>query len=117
MSRIRRRLPVGAELRPGGGAHFRVWCPDHADVAVVVERASGGTSETRLGREPRGYASGCVEGVLAGDRYRFRMGELLADPASRSQPEGPFGPSEVIDPSDFVWTDQEWKGPSLGGAI
>ena len=118
MSPIHRRLPIGAELQPGGGAHFRVWCPDHADVAVVVERGSGVASETRLGREPRGYFSGCVSGVLAGDRYRFRVGgDLLADPASRRQPEGPFGPSEVIDPGEFVWTDHGWTGPLLDSAI
>ena len=118
MSGIQRRLPVGAELQPGGGAHFRVWCPDDPDVAVVVERVSGGTSEAQLGREPRGYVSACVAGVSAGDRYRFRIGdELLADPASRSQPDGPFGSSEVIDPSSFVWTDREWTGRSLDGAI
>jgi maltooligosyltrehalose trehalohydrolase len=118
MSRIERRLPVGAELQPGGGAHFRVWCPDHADVAVVVERSSGGAIETKLGREPNGYASACVAGVKSGDRYRFRVGaDLLADPASRSQPEGPFGPSEVIDSSVFVWTDHAWTGRPLHGAI
>ncbi len=75
-------------------------------------------AEARLGREPHGYASASVAGVAAGDRYRFRVGrELHADPASRWQPEGPFGPSEIFDPSSFAWTDDEWKGPSLQGAV
>jgi maltooligosyltrehalose trehalohydrolase len=118
MSRVQRRLPVGAELQPGGGAHFRVWCPDRPDVAVVVERSSGGTCETRLCSEPKGYAAACVAGVAAGDRYRFRIGaDLLADPASRSQPDGPLGSSEVIDPSLFVWTDHAWTGRPLHGSI
>jgi maltooligosyltrehalose trehalohydrolase len=118
MSPVQRRVPVGAELQPGGGVHLRVWCPDHDEIAVVVERARGGTTEARLGREPQGYASACVEGVAAGDRYRFRIGdELLPDPASRSQPDGPFGPSQVVDPSSFVWTDHEWSGPTLDGSV
>ena len=118
MSRTERRLPIGAELLPGGGAHFRVWCPDHPNVAVVVERANGEASETVLAREPHGYASGCVAGVRAADRYRFRFGEhLLPDPASRSQPDGPFGPSEIINPDAFVWTDQSWTGRPLHGAV
>jgi maltooligosyltrehalose trehalohydrolase len=52
--------------------------------------------------------------------YRFRLddGETpLPDPASRFQPEGPHGPSEVIDPSRFVWTDLDWRGPRLEGQI
>lgn len=38
-------------------------------------------------------------------RYRYRLDEALTipDPASRSQPEGADGPSEVIDPRAFTW--------------
>ena len=118
MSRTERRLPIGAELPPGGGAHFRVWCPDHPTVAVVVECANGEARETVLEREPHGYASVYVAGVSAGDRYRFRFGEhLLPDPASRSQPDGPFGASEVVNPDAFVWTDDSWTGQPLRGAV
>jgi maltooligosyltrehalose trehalohydrolase len=68
--------------------------------------------------EPRGYASAYVDGVKAGDRYRYRVsGELLADPASRAQPDGPFGPSEVIDPAAFTWTDRAWRGCALRDAV
>jgi maltooligosyltrehalose trehalohydrolase len=117
MLRTQRRLPVGAELQ-AGGAHFRVWCPDHPQVAVVVEHDDGRTIETVLERERDGYASGFVTGVVAGDRYRFRFGEhLLPDPASRSQPEGVFGPSQVVDPDRFAWTDRAWRGRPLREAI
>jgi maltooligosyltrehalose trehalohydrolase len=66
-----------------------------------------------LGREPGGYHSGFASGLVAGGRYRFRLGDgaaLYADPASRYQPEGPHGPSEVVDPSAFAWTDAGWIG-------
>jgi 1,4-alpha-glucan branching enzyme len=41
----------------------------------------------------------------------------LPDPYSRFKPEGQHGPSEVIDPSTFVWDDADWKGVRLPGQI
>jgi len=86
---------------------------------VLVERRCGGAPlEVALAREARGYASAFVAGINAGDCYRFRVdGELLADPASRCQPDGPFGPSEVIDPNTFQWTDAGWNGQPLSSAV
>lgn len=118
-----RRLPVGAEPLPGGGTHFRVWAPG-ADHAVVVElepgeapRAGNGTGTrepspaTALEPEGDGYCSGTVAEAGPGTRYRFRVGErALADPASRHQPAGPFGPSAVVDPDAFAWSDGAWAG-------
>src|SRR5262249_36363700 len=63
--------------------------------------------------EPGGYFSGLLEGIAAGARYRFRLdgdNYLYPDPASRFQPEGPHGPSPVIDPTAFRRTDPNWKG-------
>jgi len=61
--------------------------------------------------EPDGYYSATVDGVGHGQRYRFKLdGELTPDPASRFQPEGPFGPSQVIDPGQYRWSDQAWRG-------
>jgi maltooligosyltrehalose trehalohydrolase len=118
MSRFERRLPVGAELQPGGGTHFRVWSPDAQRVAVAVDRARGGTVEVPLDREHCGYASVFLPDVGAGDRYRFGLdGKWLADPASRLQPEGPFGPSEIVDPGRFPWADVEWTGVDLRGQV
>src|SRR3712207_7863668 len=36
--------------------------------------------------------------------------DAFPDPASRFQPEGPHGPSQVVDPSTFQWTDCGWRG-------
>ena len=105
-----RRLPVGAELVPGG-VHFRVWAPDHTAVRVVVESGAA-VGEHMLEAEAGGYFSGLVRGVAAGDRYRLRPGDgdAFPDPASRHQPDGPHGPSAVVDPAAFAWTDGGWKG-------
>ena len=92
----RRSLPIGAELT-AGGAHFRVYAPGHDHVAVVCE----GEPPVALTRERDGYFSG-VTTAHAGTRYRYQLGaDAFPDPASRSQPEGPHGPSQVID-HDFA---------------
>lgn len=110
-----RRLPVGAEVVPGVGVSFRVWAPKHRTVAVVVEKEPGSATVRELESEPSGYFSATVPGVGPGARYRFRLGEgseLRPDPASRFQPDGPFGPSEVVDPSAYRWSDRDWRGPA-----
>jgi maltooligosyltrehalose trehalohydrolase len=114
-----RRLPVGAELE-ADGVNFRVWAPAASRVAVVVEADPDRPLEVALDREDGAYFSGTVRGVGAGTRYRFRLDGAegaLPDPASRFQPEGPHGPSEVVDPSAFVWTDRGWRGVSLAGQV
>jgi len=105
-----RRYPIGAEPAPAGGVHFRVWAPIRQELEVRIEQGP----VIELTREPDGYFSGWVEEAKAGTLYRFGQ---FSDPASRFQPDGPHGPSQVIDPSSFQWTDAEWKGASLEGQI
>jgi maltooligosyltrehalose trehalohydrolase len=104
-----RRLPIGAEPQSGGGVHFRVWAPRCREIVVEIE----GLEPAALQSEPNGYFSLWSMPARAGMRYRFRLdrGEAaLPDPASRFQPEGPHGPSEIVDPGAFVWTDHTWRG-------
>jgi maltooligosyltrehalose trehalohydrolase len=120
-----RRLPVGAEVLPGGGVHFRVWAPRRAEVSVVTtgdaRRGTTGEPQTvALGREADGYFSGTVSAAADGTLYRFRLDtddDLYPDPASRFQPEGPHGPSMVVDPTKFDWTDAGWPGVKIEGQI
>jgi maltooligosyltrehalose trehalohydrolase len=105
-----RRLPIGAEPQPGG-VHFRVWAPAASEAAVEFDGAVHA-----LAAEPGGYFSALVPGAGAGTRYRFRLDRrdpALPDPASRSQPDGPHGSSEVIDATAFAWSDGDWRGPDL----
>jgi maltooligosyltrehalose trehalohydrolase len=105
---VPRRLPIGAELTETG-VHFRVWAPGWQRVMLVLEAPARREIALRAGGN--GYHSVLVDDLTAGARYRFRLGDLLhADPASRYQPEGPFGPSQVIDPDDTAWTDEAWRG-------
>ncbi len=116
-----RRYSIGAEVREGGGTHFRVWAPSRAGVEVAVEDPASGTRKFYpLTPEPGGYFSGHVSSAGSGSLYRFRLDSgdrLFPDPASRFQPEGPHGPSQVIDPSSFTWTDGYWGGPSGKGQV
>src|SRR3954447_484268 len=95
-----RRYPIGAELT-GSAAHFRVWAPKRRRVEVVLDSGAA----TELASEPGGYFAGAVPDARDGVRYRYRLdgGDAFPDPASRFQPDGPHGPSQVVDPSPFRW--------------
>jgi maltooligosyltrehalose trehalohydrolase len=109
----RRQFPVGAELSASDEAHFRVWAPRRRSVLVLLESPEGTVREAGLlAPEEGGYFSGLVAGIRPGEHYRFLLdGEgPFADPASRFQPRGPGGPSRLVDPGRFIWTDLDWKG-------
>lgn len=121
-----RRLPIGAEVQPGSvaaqrearprGVHFRVWAPDHRRLSVVIEDPRG---EFPLHPEGNGYFSGLVEVARAGTLYRYLVDGAgpFPDPASRFQPQGVHGPSQVVDPGLFHWTDSAWRGVVLEGQV
>lgn len=112
-------LPVGADLLDAGGVRFRVWAPQRRSVAVVLESGPGSPAEIELEREANGYFSARLAQAGRGTRYRYRLDgdKAYPDPASRYQLEGPHGSSEVIDPRDFQWSDQTWKGLRLKGQV
>src|SRR5665213_202649 len=104
-----RRLPVGAEIQPQGGVHFRLWAPAAKNVTIELD----GQVSHEMTAEPNGYFAALIDGATTGTRYRFRpdgQEKAFPDPASRFQPEGPHGASEVIDPAGFSWTDRDWEG-------
>ncbi|MFT3867526.1 MAG: malto-oligosyltrehalose trehalohydrolase [Nibricoccus sp.] len=117
---IKRVLPIGAELQTGGGVHFRIWAPNskraHAERHAGSDSAP--TAATPLTAEGNGYFSGLAADFKPGDLYKFRLdGGSFPDPASRFQPFGPHGPSQVIDPGAFRWTDQQWRGLPRGALV
>jgi maltooligosyltrehalose trehalohydrolase len=108
-----RRLPIGAEPQVHG-THFRVWAPR----ARVVEVEDHRGATTALKPDVPGYFSGDAP-LGVGSRYRYRLDHDTAypDPASRCQPDGPHGPSVVVDPGAFHWTDGEWRGVQRAGQV
>ena len=116
----RRNLHIGAEIVPSGGVHFRVWSPNCHQVEAVFPEGETGERPLELEAEADGYFAGTSETATAGTRYWFRLDgseRCYPDPASRFQPDGPDGPSQVIDPDAFAWTDHDWPGVKLAGQV
>lgn len=121
MVAIERRYPIGAELIGNNETHFRVWAPkaSRLEVALESDKKTTAISFHPLEAEENGYFSGSVE-AGPGSRYRFRIDggdKLYPDPASRYQPEGPHGSSVVVDPRQFQWSDNNWRGCQLDGQV
>lgn len=91
----------------GDRTEFRLWAPNAKSVSVQLdgkgtfpmERQAGGVFYAELP-------------VRAGDKYAFELDgrNPLPDPISRLLPEGVHGPTEIVDPRSFHWTDQHWRG-------
>jgi maltooligosyltrehalose trehalohydrolase len=101
---IRRRLSGGVELLGDRTVHARVWAPACRAVEFVTETPDVASCAQSLAREPGGFFSGRIDGVAAGTGYWYRLDgdRLRSDPVSRFQPDGPHGPSEIVDPASFA---------------
>jgi maltooligosyltrehalose trehalohydrolase len=110
----KRRYSQGAEPI-GKGVSFRTWASDKTRVDLVMMDDSGSSlQELPMSRDAEGYYHTENPNASAGMLYQYRLdGRLLPDPASRFQPLGVHGPSQVIDPSTFRWTDEEWRRPNI----
>jgi maltooligosyltrehalose trehalohydrolase len=105
-------LRFGARPSADGSTEFRVWAPRAERLEVKV-----------LGGEPRTFAlepagGGVFEARAAGvaasaDYFYVVNGNERPDPVSRSQPSGVHGPSRVVAPEAFAWTDEAWRGIPL----
>jgi len=99
-----------------GGATFTLWAPSATKVVLSVATgdALGEHAMSAVEGEP-GVLFAHLPGVRAGDRYGYRLdgSEPLPDPASRAQPDGVHGLSEVVDPHAFRWDDEHWPGLAL----
>ncbi len=121
-----RRFPIGAERVPGKGVHFRVWAPERKTVKLVIHSqveaidSPKPPTEIELSSEGNGYFSGILQDACVGSLYRYLLDDdpqPYPDPASRFQPQGPHGPSQVIDALTFDWTDTAWTGIEPHGQV
>jgi maltooligosyltrehalose trehalohydrolase len=116
-----RKYPAGAEVVPGGGVHFRVWVPHSKSVSLRLVNATddwGKAGRFELEPEGNGYHQALVPQATSGMLYKYELGNgLFPDPASRFQPDGPHGPSQIIDPGTFVWSDRDWRGVTRQGQV
>ncbi len=102
----------GATYLGNGRCRFLVWAPfvDKVEVRLTApdERV------LPLEEDGKGYHHAIVENVTPGSLYFYRLNGKAErpDPASRFQPQGVYGPSQVVD-SNFPWQDGGWAGIPL----
>ncbi|MGV3773189.1 MAG: malto-oligosyltrehalose trehalohydrolase [Verrucomicrobiales bacterium] len=104
-------LQLGTNYLNNGQCSFRVWAmlPKKIELHIV----SPEDKIIPMQRDEFGYATVTLPQIAPGTKYFYRIdGEDRPDPASRYQPEGVHGPSEVIS-QDFPWTDGAWHGIPL----
>lgn len=100
----------GATPLKSGGVQFRVWAPDVSCLALQLAQRPA----LPMNRDGEDFEL-VVPDAQAGDMYSFVFddGRQRPDPISRSQPRGVHGPSQVVDPGAFSWSDRDWKGIAL----
>ena len=101
-------MPFGAEVLPDGRVRFRLWAPACEAVMLRLETVA---APLRLQALPGGWHELITSQAGVGSRYSFELpsGLVVPDPASRFQPADVHGPSEVVDPSAYRWSDAGWK--------
>jgi maltooligosyltrehalose trehalohydrolase len=105
---------LGASLHDNS-VTFRVWAPRCQSVELVIE----GRPTQALWQGDEGMYTLTVPRLAAGTRYQYRLDSerYRPDPVSRWQPEGVHGPSAVVDPNAFTWTDAEFRGHALADLV
>jgi maltooligosyltrehalose trehalohydrolase len=107
---------LGAHRLPDGSWEFLLWAPNARSVRLQLC-----PSDKLIDMEPllHGYYRAQVKQIDGGTRYLYRLDDQrgFPDPASRFQPQGVHGPSQIVDRGSFQWTDQNWKGIPLESSI
>ena len=92
-------------VRARGETLFRVWAPQAQAVEVVFEDSQ--QQPLPLKRDPDGYFTGATSARVSLYRYRVDGTGPWPDPCSRFQPQGVHGPSMIVDPTTFKWSDSQ----------
>ncbi|HEX3460852.1 MAG TPA: malto-oligosyltrehalose trehalohydrolase [Acidimicrobiales bacterium] len=105
------RSELGAVPTGGDSCSFGVWAPNANRLSLCLGEDASTVVEMRAAAD--GYFRALVPECPPGTRYRYRLdgGTALADPASRSQPDGVHGSSEVVDVRGHRWGDHGWVAP------
>jgi maltooligosyltrehalose trehalohydrolase len=107
------QLEFGALPQADGSTRFRVWAPKAKSLAVKIFGQEERTIS--LERTEQDVFEAVALETGAGADYKFIIDDERErpDPVSRWQAQGVHGPSRIVDPNEFSWTDAEWKGLPL----
>lgn len=99
---------IGAHYLGDNQCEFLVYAPFSQEAALHI--LTPNEQYLKLQPQEQGYFHSIAHNIGPGATYQLKLdsGEF-ADPASRYQPQGVFGPSQVIEP-EFAWDDQHWHG-------
>ncbi len=110
---------IGATRNPNGSWQFAVWAPRRKKVELHLPRNR--SLFFPMSRDELGYHRAVLsqDQATTGSKYFYRLDGASdrPDPASRFQPDGVHGPSELVDLSGFRWTDVNWKGLDLEDTV
>jgi len=100
-------MPFGAECLSDGSVRFRLWAPKPERVDVLANK-----SLLPMNKIDSGWFELTTNNISTGSHYQFVIDgqSRVPDPASRFQPQDVHGPSEVVSPAAFEWTDTNWRG-------
>lgn len=103
-------MKIGADYKGNGRCEFVVWAPLLKSVSLKLAFGSGRIIPMEM--DDKGYRKAEADDVSPGALYLYMLNNKTErpDPASRFQPEGVHGPSQVIAHNAFVWEDSEWNG-------
>jgi maltooligosyltrehalose trehalohydrolase len=112
-------MPFGAEITDDGRVRFRLWAPAARRVDLCLDDGKGVAHILAMSSVADGYYEIITDEAKAGSLYRYRInGENeVPDPASRLNPEDVHGPSQVVDPTEFEWTDGAWRSRAWHEAV
>ncbi len=116
-----RQRPADPAFRHGpqitdGGVLYRLWSPQTVAVTVHLD---GRQRRLPMRKGGVGWFEALDAQGKAGDLYEFELDgkKTLPDAASRFQPHGVKGPSQVVDGKNFSWSDNNWKRPELADLV
>jgi maltooligosyltrehalose trehalohydrolase len=103
------QLHYGANFR-NGRTTFRVWAPNAKSLAIRLIQ-NGAQRDIAMHRDSIGEFTLEADARPA-DRYFCLINgdQAVPDPVSRFLPEGVHGPTAIVDPDSFSWTDSAWPG-------
>lgn len=106
---------AGANL-VGDSCEFRVWAPQAQTVTLRLINEHG-ARDWAMQYDDQHFTLQAF--ARPGDRYFYIVDQNkpVPDPVSRQLPEGVHGPTEIVDPESFAWSDAAWRGLALGDYV